>query len=952
MRALVVTCRDPFRPAHNRTATLVRRRRRIESLAPKTRQPFICLLNGQPLLRAGWRRRVRDGDTVGFVLLPQGGGGGSNPMKIILSIGLALIAPQLAVGLLGPELAATTVIGSITMGQIVGGVIGMVGNMLINALIPPPKPSSAAQFSSAGGLASPSPTYSIGAQGNLARLGQPIPSLYGRHIIYPDFAAAPYVEYAGNEQYLYQMFVIGQGEYDIEAIRIEDTSVSSFEEITYEIVEPGGSVTLFPTSVTTSVEVGGQELDCFAATYSRSGTTVTVTKTAHGLAAGAVVYLNFTTGTATTGSYTVATVPDANTFTVTDSVSGATSGNARVSPYIGHFTANAAGSTANTLAIDVVMPRGLYYANDSGGLTEVTCSWNVEARQIDDAGVPLGDWVLLGSESHSAATTTPQRLSFRYGVAYGRYEVRLARTDAKQTNSRYGHEINWAGLRAYLPGTQTYGNVTVLAMRMRATNNLSQVASRKVNVIATRKLPTWSAASGWSATSVTTRNPAWAFADVCRASYGGELADARIDLAGLEALASVWEARGDRFDGVFDAQGTVWEALTQIARAGRGAPYLQGGIVHCVRDAAETLPAAMFTQRNIARNSLSLQYLMPSEETADAVDVSYFDATTWTKRTVRATLDGGTADKPARVELFGVTGRDQAWREGMYIAASNRYRRRLLSFVTEMEGFIPALGDLIAVQHDMPRWGQSGEIVSWTAGTKTATLSEPLDWSAGGAHVLAFRTRDGSPAGPYSATIGSSAYHVALTDWVSGTDPTPDTGADRERSHFAFGPANAQYILCRVLGVKPKSTETVEIAAVVESDYVHTADTGTTPTDTAWQLPSKFTTPVVLGLIAYSMPDAPSSMVLSWQPAPGADHYLIEQSNGDGTWTRCGEVGSAHFSGVALYGAATILRVAAVGMTRGPWVEVAYGEVASYMWAPDDTTLMWNADDTTLMWNY
>jgi hypothetical protein len=60
-------------------------------------------------------------------------------------------------------------------------------------------------------------------------------------------------------------------------------------------------------------------------TYSQSGTTVTVTATAHGLITGNSVYLDFTTGTAVDGVYTV-TVTDANTFTVTQA-SRTTSGN-------------------------------------------------------------------------------------------------------------------------------------------------------------------------------------------------------------------------------------------------------------------------------------------------------------------------------------------------------------------------------------------------------------------------------------------------------------------------------------------------------------------------------------------------------------------------------------------------------------------------------------------------
>lgn len=63
-------------------------------------------------------------------------------------------------------------------------------------------------------------------------------------------------------------------------------------------------------------------------TYSRSGTTITVTITNHGLSTGASVFLEFSSGTATTNTYIV-TVTGANTFTCTDTVSGATSGNVK-----------------------------------------------------------------------------------------------------------------------------------------------------------------------------------------------------------------------------------------------------------------------------------------------------------------------------------------------------------------------------------------------------------------------------------------------------------------------------------------------------------------------------------------------------------------------------------------------------------------------------------------------
>ena len=61
------------------------------------------------------------------------------------------------------------------------------------------------------------------------------------------------------------------------------------------------------------------------ATYARSGTTVTITQTAHGYSVGQSIGIDFaagTGGTATDGNYAIATVPTADTYTITDINSG------------------------------------------------------------------------------------------------------------------------------------------------------------------------------------------------------------------------------------------------------------------------------------------------------------------------------------------------------------------------------------------------------------------------------------------------------------------------------------------------------------------------------------------------------------------------------------------------------------------------------------------------------
>lgn len=959
MLATIIYANNPFHPTRNREVTHIKRKRRISTLAPKRSEPFICLVNGKALLRKnnGWERTVKDGEVVAFITLPQGGGGGSsNPLKIILAITIAIAAPYAAAGL-NSALGLGLVEGGLGLTALTAGV-SFAGNALVNALVRDPAPSLSNR--SISSIQAASPTYNISGQGNQARIGQSIPVMYGRNMIYMDFAAQPYTEYSGNEQFLYQLFVVGQGEYELEQIRLEDTVIEndviqdgaihdasgSFEEIEYQICY-NQNVTLFPQNVSNSVEVSGQESDSIGGTYSQTTTVITVTKSNHGFLVGQTKYLSISSGTAVSDFYEIVTVPDVNTFTVTSAVSTSTSGSLVIGDALGGFIANGAGTLATALSYDVVLPRGLYYANDTGGLNDVSVSFVGQYRSIDDDGLPLGSWVTGLTQTITLKTTTPQRFSYRVGVASGRYEARFARTNLKQTDTRYGNDVVWGGLRAYLVSAQNYGNITMLAMRIKASNQLSGQASRRINVVANRKLATYDGAV-WT-DAIVTRNPAWAFADLVTSSYGMNLSNTRIDADQLFDLASVWDSRGDTFDAIFDGQQPCWEALTQIARVGRAMPYLQGGNVYVTRDGVQDTPVAMFTMSNIVKNTFNLSYLLPNEETADAVDVEYWDNGVFQQKVVRAALPDSAETTVVKRQLFGCSSRAQAYREGMYMAAANRYRRRMLSFQTEMEGFIPTVGDLIAVQHDMPQWGQSGEITDWDSINNIATLSQQVVFGVG-THYIALRGRNGAVAGIYE--VASVALEPNKVEFLEVPAVAIDVGIDRERTYFAFGLAESYYVDCKVLSVKPRSLEKVEISCVVDSSFVYNADTGAVPSEDAWQLPNRITVPVVRGLIARSNPADITNMYLSWQPAAGADRYLIDVSDNSGGWTRLGDTSASSFTAVATYGNATVVRVAGIGATRGAWVEVQYGLSAGYMWNADDSQLMWNVDDSTPMWVY
>jgi predicted phage tail protein len=614
------------------------------------------------------------------------------------------------------------------------------------------------------------------------------------------------------------------------------------------------------------------------------------------------------------------------------------------------FVASAAATVAHRLSVDFVLPTGLYARAGSGSLSAFSVGYRIEARRVDDYGLPLGAWVVLDTGAITAKTVTPVRQSLSYTLATpGRYRVRAWRTDPLASATDHGNQLLMAGLRAYLAEPQDRGPVTLLAIRMRATNNLSLQASRKFGVIATRKVPVWNGTT-WSA-PVASSSIAWAIADAARnATYGPGLADARLDLAALLALDAVWAGRGDTFNGRFDSAQSWWEVVRKIAAAGRAKCFMQGGVLRTVRDGPQTVPVALYSMRNIRQGTFAIDLLQPSEATADAITLTYFDKNTWAPQRVLAKLPGATGAKPAKLEKFGIDNRPQALREGLYEAACNRYRRRIVQFETEMEGFIPAFGDLIAIQHDMAGWGAQAEAVGWDAATRTLTLSEPV--TVTGSSVVGLRRANGSLSGPWAVTAGVTAYSVILT---ATPDMTPEVaGQDRERTHVVFGTTSTYRTLAKVISARPRDLYHVAIEAVAEDPSVHTAETGVTaPPIVTSTLPRRVTRPVVSGLFAARIPGDATRCVIGWRPAANAEVYHVEMAEGedvadpDAKWTRVADTSAATNAHFLLHSRRTMIRVRGVGLAAGPWAAATLGSLIPYIWNTDDT-LIWTGDSNPI----
>ncbi|MFA1603150.1 host specificity factor TipJ family phage tail protein [Alcaligenes faecalis] len=880
----ITICKNPFRPHLDRVEVVARAGTRLDTVLRRElliagrgrslvrNHAFVVQVNGDWLTQDRWSRRLKADDVVLVALLPAGGGGGSNPLQIVAMVALAAAviytggAAAAAYGAATGVAAGTTTLGMSVVGALASAAVAVAGGLLMSAIFPPAKPPSTMAREQA------SPTYTIGAQGNTARLMESIPVQYGRFRVYPDFAAQPYTELDSNQTYLYQLFCLGQGEYDIEEIRVEDTPIGNFAEVQYEVVRPGEKVTLFPDNVVSSTAVQSIELK----------------------------------GPNEDGAATV-----------------------------GPFVANPAGTTTNRIAVDIVLPAGLFYANDDGGLDSRSVSWSIQAQLIDDQGSSVGSPIVLGSETYSAATNTPQMMTYRYEVPEGRYQVSAVRTSNKDTNSRSGNTLQWGGLRAYLPDHRDYGNLTLLAVVMRATNNLNQSTARRINVIATRKLPTWDPVGGWSLGVAATRNPAWALADVCRnPEYGRGLPDSRINLTALYRLAQIWGGRGDTYDGVFDTATTLWDALTRIARVGRAMPMYYAGVIDFIRNEPKTVKTQMFTPGNMVTNTFSIDYVFPEHDSPDHVIVEFINEETWQPDEVVCALPGSAMLRPYRLQIPGIVQRDQAWREGISLAAQNRDQRRFVSFQTELEGHIPRYGDLVEISHDVPKWGLSGFIEDYNPDTKTLTTSEPLEWWPGENHYINLRKKDGSPDGPFRVVAGSHDREMVIADLIDGYMVFVSDGQGEEFTHYQFGPGERRSLLAQAVSATPDEQDHVALDFVNYAESVHVAENGgaVPPPNPSSLLPMTPNAPVVDEVTVYATPVA-GEQIAACTPARGAQVYEFQASDDLGaSWTSLGSDTEASIR-IRLPVGPWWVRARGVGVMPGPW-KVWQGHIAATMQPP------------------
>jgi hypothetical protein len=177
----------------------------------------------------------KSGSLVVIRVLPGGGRKKGGKLRGILGIVVAIAAiaaaaitqQYWAVPLLGFSVASSAAF----VGGLAGMAVGIIGNLLINALVPPPKGT----VNSGQELAEQSsPTqYIEGSRNQINRWGV-IPRLFGFRRIVPLKCAQDFTDIIGNDHYVTCLFALGYADLQISDLKIGETILSAFQGVEIE----------------------------------------------------------------------------------------------------------------------------------------------------------------------------------------------------------------------------------------------------------------------------------------------------------------------------------------------------------------------------------------------------------------------------------------------------------------------------------------------------------------------------------------------------------------------------------------------------------------------------------------------------------------------------------------------------------------------------------------------
>lgn len=564
----------------------------------------------------------------------------------------------------------------------------------------------------------------------------------------------------------------------------------------------------------------------------------------------------------------------------------------------------------NKIEVTVTFPSGIYYQNDDGNFADQTARFNIAYRVTG-----TNNW---SSHDYSITRATNQAVRKTYtfsGLASNRYDVRVTAVETPLTNRRCAL-MKWSILSAYIyTGAFIRPNKVLVAMRVKATSqlnggvpNLTWTQTRRNVWVYDQTAKTY--------VQKAADNPIWAAYDIlhqCRrlknvntgayefvvegtpkerfTAYWQEWVDAAAYADEMVTTNDGTKEKRLQFDAIFDTSMKRLEAANKAANVGH-AVIIQHGTQFGIAVDKPGVMRQIFGEGRTLMSSFNGSF-SSLDDRARSVEITYNDKdndyknTEFFIRSARYAQDVELQDNTAQLTLFGVSRRSQAYREGMYLLATNERQLETVTFSADINAIVCEYGDIIGVSHSVARIGlASGRIVAVDGNTITLDKDVTLDASESYGVKIQLSANDHIISRDIKAVAGTSNKVTVTTTFDADNTPAVyDT--------YALGVVDKIVQPFRITKVEKDSDEKVSLTCVQYDEAIYDVDYSRYPViDYTAQDPLR--APVNLTLVEQAQRNYAGvkidNIVASWQ-MPGNSRYesfRVYYSVDGVSWTSCG----------------------------------------------------------------
>lgn len=395
----------------------------------------------------------------------------------------------------------------------------------------------------------------------------------------------------------------------------------------------------------------------------------------------------------------------------------------------------------------------------------------LEVTPVDANGDATGSAeTFQGTIQGSATLRDARAITIKANPTFtGRCKVRARRvTNADlEYNGTVIDTIKWQKVYGISPITEThFGNVTTAFTKTYATTGATSVKERKLNMLATRKLPTRISGSTFTSSLTATKSVDEILSFICLDQYIGNRIASEIDFDSIYDTVDTIEAYFGSSDAVefsytFDNDNISFEeTVAAVAEAVFCQAYRQGNQIKLKFEQATEDSTLIFNHRNKSPGSEKRSIRFGNQDNHDGVELEYVSPDDDILITYYIPTDRS-AVNPRQVETLGIRTDSQAFWHAWRVWNKIQYQNTITEFEALQEAATSIIRDRILVADNTRPETQDGDVQAQSG--LTLTLSQDITFEAGKSYVIFLQHYDGTVES-INITAGNKANQVILAN--------------------------------------------------------------------------------------------------------------------------------------------------------------------------------------------